>query len=118
MPTRLIELVKNLPRSKVVLIGDLMVDRYLYGSADRLSPEAPVPVLHFERQELRLGGAASVAADLAGISPSAWISWLGPELVILWPSRAANSPAAAPACQAGDVGHGRALHGSAVKQAE
>ena len=68
MPTRLIELVKNLPRSKVVLIGDLMVDRYLYGSADRLSPEAPVPVLHFERQELRLGGAASVAADLAALS--------------------------------------------------
>ena len=58
------------------------------------------------------------SADLAGISPSAWISWLGPELAILWPSRAANSPAAAPACQAGDVGHGRALHGSAVKQAE
>jgi D-beta-D-heptose 7-phosphate kinase/D-beta-D-heptose 1-phosphate adenosyltransferase len=68
MPTRLIELVENLPKSRVVLIGDLMVDRYLYGSADRLSPEAPVPVLHFEKEELRLGGAASVAADLATLS--------------------------------------------------
>jgi D-beta-D-heptose 7-phosphate kinase / D-beta-D-heptose 1-phosphate adenosyltransferase len=68
MPTRLIELVQNLPRSRVALIGDLMIDRYLYGSAERLSPEAPVPVLHFEKEELRLGGAASVAADLAALS--------------------------------------------------
>lgn len=65
MATRLIELVENLPKSRVLLIGDLMVDRYLYGNAERLSPEAPVPVLHFEKEELRLGGAGSVAADLA-----------------------------------------------------
>ncbi|HSV13536.1 MAG TPA: PfkB family carbohydrate kinase, partial [Tepidisphaeraceae bacterium] len=67
MATRLIELVESLPRSRVVLIGDLMVDRYLYGNAERLSPEAPVPVLHFQKQELRLGGAGSVAANLAAL---------------------------------------------------
>ncbi len=65
MPTRLIELVENLPRSRVLLVGDLMLDRYLYGNAERLSPEAPVPVLHFQKEELRLGGAGSVAANLA-----------------------------------------------------
>jgi D-beta-D-heptose 7-phosphate kinase/D-beta-D-heptose 1-phosphate adenosyltransferase len=65
MPTRLIELVESLPRSRVLLVGDLMVDRYLYGNAERLSPEAPVPVLHFQKEELRLGGAGSVAANLA-----------------------------------------------------
>ncbi|HSZ58011.1 MAG TPA: PfkB family carbohydrate kinase, partial [Tepidisphaeraceae bacterium] len=65
MSTRLIELVENLPRSRVVLLGDLMVDRYLYGNAERLSPEAPVPVLHYQREEIRLGGAGGVAADLA-----------------------------------------------------
>jgi len=56
MATRLIELVENLPKSRVVLVGDLMIDRYLYGNAERLSPEAPVPVLHFQKEELRLCG--------------------------------------------------------------
>jgi D-beta-D-heptose 7-phosphate kinase/D-beta-D-heptose 1-phosphate adenosyltransferase len=65
MSTRLIELVENLPHSNVVLLGDLMLDRYLYGNAERLSPEAPVPVLHYQREELRLGGAGGVAANLA-----------------------------------------------------
>src|SRR6266550_3603437 len=63
----LIELVERLPRSRVVLVGDLMMDRYLYGNAERLSPEAPVPVLHFQKEEYRLGGAGGVAADLAAL---------------------------------------------------
>src|SRR5215213_4504804 len=67
MPTRLIEIVERLPRAKVVLVGDLMLDRYLYGNAERLSPEAPVPVLHYQREELRLGGAGGVAAMLAAL---------------------------------------------------
>ncbi len=67
MSTRLIELVEHLPATRVVLVGDYMVDRYLYGNAERLSPEAPVPVLHFQKEELRLGGAGSVAANLAAL---------------------------------------------------
>lgn len=67
MSAQLIQLVENLPASRVVVVGDLMVDRYLYGNAERLSPEAPVPVLHFQKEELRLGGAGSVAADLAAL---------------------------------------------------
>jgi len=65
MPTRLIELVEHLPPAKIALIGDLMLDRYIYGNAERLSNDAPVPVLHFQREENRLGGAGRVAADLA-----------------------------------------------------
>ena len=65
MPTRLIELVEHLPSVKIVLVGDLMLDRYIYGNAERLSNDAPVPVLHFQREENRLGGAGRVAADLA-----------------------------------------------------
>ena len=65
MPTRLIEIVESLPRSPIVLVGDLMLDRYLYGNAERLSPDAPVPVLHYSREDARLGGAGRVAADLA-----------------------------------------------------
>jgi D-beta-D-heptose 7-phosphate kinase/D-beta-D-heptose 1-phosphate adenosyltransferase len=67
MPNRLIEIIDRLPASKIVLVGDLMMDRYLYGNAERLSPEAPVPVLHYRREELRLGGAGGVAANLAAL---------------------------------------------------
>jgi D-beta-D-heptose 7-phosphate kinase/D-beta-D-heptose 1-phosphate adenosyltransferase len=67
MSTRLIELVEKLPRSRMVLLGDFMLDRYLYGNAERLSPEAPVPVLHYQKEEFRLGGAGGVAADLAAL---------------------------------------------------
>ena len=67
MPTGLIELVERLPRARVVLVGDLMLDRYVFGNAERLSPEAPVPVLHFQREEFRLGGAGGVAAMLAAL---------------------------------------------------
>src|SRR5215204_2406971 len=63
----LIELIERLPRARVVLVGDLMLDRYLYGNAERLSPEAPVPVLHYQREEVRLGGAGGVAAMLAAL---------------------------------------------------
>jgi D-beta-D-heptose 7-phosphate kinase/D-beta-D-heptose 1-phosphate adenosyltransferase len=67
MSKGLIELVENLPRTRIVLVGDLMLDRYIFGNAERLSPEAPVPVLHFQHEEYRLGGAGSVLADLAAL---------------------------------------------------
>jgi D-beta-D-heptose 7-phosphate kinase/D-beta-D-heptose 1-phosphate adenosyltransferase len=67
MLTRLIQRVQGLGQSRVLLVGDLMLDRYVYGNAERLSPEAPVPVLHFQREELRLGGAGGVAADLLAL---------------------------------------------------
>lgn len=51
------------PFSAVVL-GDFMLDQLVYGNADRLSPEAPVPVLHVQREECRPGGAANVCLDL------------------------------------------------------
>src|ERR1700709_547532 len=51
---------------KVLVVGDLMLDRYILGEVDRISPEAPVPVLrHVQRYE-RPGGAANVAMNLAG----------------------------------------------------
>src|SRR5688572_28072740 len=65
MATRLIELVERLPGARVALVGDLMLDRYVYGNVERLSPDAPVPVFHHQREDARLGGAGRVAADLA-----------------------------------------------------
>lgn len=60
----LVRIMEQLGQPPVVLVGDLMLDRYLYGNAERLSPEAPVPVLHYQRERLTLGGAGGVAANL------------------------------------------------------
>src|SRR5262245_39872586 len=51
----------------VLVVGDFMLDQLVYGNADRLTPEAPVPVLHVQRQEDRPGGAANVCLDLAAM---------------------------------------------------
>jgi len=51
----------------VLVVGDVMLDRYWYGDASRISPEAPVPVLLFTGEEVRLGGAANVAANCAAL---------------------------------------------------
>jgi D-beta-D-heptose 7-phosphate kinase/D-beta-D-heptose 1-phosphate adenosyltransferase len=55
------------PPPRVLVVGDLMLDRYLWGEVERISPEAPVPVVHVTRQTERLGGTANVAANLAGL---------------------------------------------------
>jgi rfaE bifunctional protein kinase chain/domain len=49
---------------KVLIIGDVMVDAYLWGSVDRISPEAPVPIVAVKKRESRLGGAANVAINI------------------------------------------------------
>jgi D-beta-D-heptose 7-phosphate kinase/D-beta-D-heptose 1-phosphate adenosyltransferase len=67
MDNRLIQIVETLPPSQMLLLGDMMLDKYLYGNAERVSPEAPVLVLHYQSEELRLGGAANVAAMLAAL---------------------------------------------------
>jgi rfaE bifunctional protein kinase chain/domain len=51
----------------VLVVGDVMLDRYWYGDATRISPEAPVPVMLFREEEFRLGGAANVAANCAAL---------------------------------------------------
>lgn len=64
-PAELAHLVERFGRPRIMLIGDLMVDEYIYGNAERLSPEAPVPVVHESYREQRAGGAGNVAVDLA-----------------------------------------------------
>jgi D-beta-D-heptose 7-phosphate kinase / D-beta-D-heptose 1-phosphate adenosyltransferase len=68
----LIEIVKQFGKSKAhaLVIGDVMLDRYLMGEVGRISPEAPVPVVLIKSEEARAGGASNVAANLAllGIS--------------------------------------------------
>lgn len=59
---------------KIMVLGDIMLDHYIWGSVERISPEAPVPVLEVKREEYRLGGAANVALN---------IKTLGAEVVLI-----------------------------------
>ncbi len=52
---------------KVLIIGDVIIDSYLWGSVDRISPEAPVPILNIKKREDRLGGAANVALNIKAL---------------------------------------------------
>jgi len=67
MYENLLKTVTNLGSPKVLVVGDFMLDVYIYGDAMRISPEAPVPVLKVTENEYRCGGAGSVAADIAAL---------------------------------------------------
>lgn len=61
------KLFKSFNTQKVLIIGDVMLDTYLWGKVDRISPEAPVPVVMIDRRENRLGGAANVALNVQAL---------------------------------------------------
>lgn len=58
---------KNLESRRVLVVGDVMLDRYWFGDVERISPEAPVPVLLITREQERLGGAANVALNVKNL---------------------------------------------------
>jgi D-beta-D-heptose 7-phosphate kinase/D-beta-D-heptose 1-phosphate adenosyltransferase len=64
---RIEDLTRRAAERRVVVVGDVMLDRYLRGDTDRLSPEAPVPVVTVRESQAALGGAANVAANVAAI---------------------------------------------------
>ncbi|TAL56988.1 D-glycero-beta-D-manno-heptose-7-phosphate kinase [Pandoraea sp.] len=61
----------RLAAAHVLVVGDVMLDRYWFGDVNRISPEAPVPVVHVKRNEERLGGAANVALNAAALGAKA-----------------------------------------------
>jgi D-beta-D-heptose 7-phosphate kinase/D-beta-D-heptose 1-phosphate adenosyltransferase len=67
MYRQLIHLVERLGRPRVCVVGDLMVDRYVFGDAERISPEAPIQILKASSEEVRLGGAGSVVNNLLAL---------------------------------------------------
>lgn len=66
-PKQLRDVVARFPGQRIAVLGDCMVDRYLWGRVERISPEAPVPVVEVERESDRLGGAGNVAANLRAL---------------------------------------------------
>ena len=63
----LVERVEALKGTGVLCVGDAMLDRFVYGSVDRISPEAPIPVVRVEREASMLGGAGNVVRNLVAL---------------------------------------------------
>jgi len=68
------EVFKSFNKLKVLIIGDVMIDSYLWGNVERISPEAPVPIVHVQKRDLRLGGAANVALNVQSLGATPILS--------------------------------------------
>lgn len=66
-PSNLADLIERLSGAQVLCVGDVMLDRYVMGEVERISPEAPIPVLRVERETTMLGGAGNVANNIAAL---------------------------------------------------
>ena len=65
MSENLVQILSNIGRPNIMLVGDFMLDKYVWGEVNRISQEAPIPVLNVASEEIRPGGAGSVASNLA-----------------------------------------------------
>ncbi|HOD18263.1 MAG TPA: D-glycero-beta-D-manno-heptose-7-phosphate kinase [Candidatus Cloacimonadota bacterium] len=61
-------ILESFPQKRILVLGDIMLDHYIWGQVERISPEAPVPVLDVQKEEYRLGGAANVALNLQALN--------------------------------------------------
>ena len=67
MSPHLLPLLDKLADHRVLCVGDVMLDKFVYGQVDRISPEAPIPVLHVQRETMTLGGAGNVVRNLVSL---------------------------------------------------
>ena len=67
------EVFKKIAALKVGIIGDVMLDTYMWGSVERISPEAPVPIVSLQKKEQRIGGAGNVALNIQSLNAQAFI---------------------------------------------
>lgn len=74
MSYQLIDLVQRLEDPRILVVGDMILDRYIWGDAERVSQEAPVILLRQDKQEIRLGGASNVANMLVGLEARATLA--------------------------------------------
>ncbi|MFN0138561.1 MAG: D-glycero-beta-D-manno-heptose-7-phosphate kinase [Pyrinomonadaceae bacterium] len=65
--------LEDISKTKIAVVGDVMLDRYWWGSVERISPEAPVPVVRLDGMSLVAGGAANVASNLAGLGATPFL---------------------------------------------
>ncbi len=77
---KLIETISNFKKIKCLVVGDLILDKYIFGNTDRISPEAPVPVVNVLKETKIVGGAGNVAINLSNLSSSVTLlSQIGPD---------------------------------------
>lgn len=74
MSYQLIDLVQRLETPRILVVGDMILDKYIWGDAERVSQEAPVILLRQDKQEMRLGGASNVANMLVGLEAQATLA--------------------------------------------
>src|SRR5882762_4174837 len=67
------ELIRAMRDRKIVVLGDVMLDEFVWGDVTRISPEAPVPVVDVRRESVHLGGAANVLANLVALGTKACV---------------------------------------------
>src|ERR1043166_8800612 len=67
-PDRVRQILRAAACVRILVVGDVMLDHFIWGSVGRISPEAPVPVVDFERENFMPGGAANVARNLAALN--------------------------------------------------
>src|SRR5437764_13638250 len=66
--SRVHQILSAAARARILVLGDVMLDHFIWGNVARISPEAPVPVVDFERESFMPGGAANVARNLTALS--------------------------------------------------
>src|SRR5687768_6859205 len=71
--TRASEILQTLRERKVLVLGDVMLDEFVWGDVTRISPEGPVPVVDVRRESVHLGGAANVLANLIALGTHGWV---------------------------------------------
>jgi D-beta-D-heptose 7-phosphate kinase/D-beta-D-heptose 1-phosphate adenosyltransferase len=64
------EILTNARGCRIAVLGDVMLDEFIWGRVTRISPEVPVPVVNIQRESTRLGGAANVLANIAALAPA------------------------------------------------
>src|SRR5687768_14754398 len=67
------KILDDIAKLRILVVGDVMLDRYWWGSVHRISPEAPVPIVNLEKMSMIAGGAANVAANLAGLGATPYL---------------------------------------------
>lgn len=71
---KLQQIVKEFPGKKVLIVGDVMLDEYIWGEVNRISPEAPVPIVEMVQRSYLPGGAANTAANITGLKGTAFLA--------------------------------------------
>ena len=82
--SKLKHIITSIQSKKVLVVGDIMLDKYVFGLVDRISPEAPIPIVKVENTKLSLGGAGNVIKNLNSLNiKTSFISVIGNDLILV-----------------------------------